>query len=96
MKTFEMTAEISPSHEIHLKLPDSVAAGTARVVIYCNDAQSPDKEMLEFHHRLAECQAKGKGNLDDIIPLLLERNGPTLTHAEIRAIVKAERDSWDD
>lgn len=89
MKTFEMTAEISPSHEIHLKLPDSVAAGTARVVIYCNDAQSPDEKMQEY-------QAKGKGNLDDIIPLLLERNGPTLTHAEILAIVKAERDSWDD
>ena len=96
MKTFEMTTEISPTHEIHLKLPDSVAAGTARVVVYCEESKPTVDEMLEFNRRLAAARASGKGNMDDILPLLLERGGGELTSAQIQAMVRAERDSWDD
>ncbi|MEN9359815.1 MAG: hypothetical protein RL095_1350 [Verrucomicrobiota bacterium] len=75
MKTFEMTAEISPTHEIHLKLPDSVAAGTARVVVYCEESSAQRRTQLNaFLTQLMESASPGLTHAQIQARMDIERN----------------------
>lgn len=75
MKTFEMTTEISPSHEIHLKLPDSVAAGTARVVVYCEESSAQRRTQLDaFLKQLMESASPGLNHAQIQARMDIERN----------------------
>lgn len=56
MQAIELQAQITPSHEIHLKLPSHIKAGTAKVIIMYNtqDTKSqPQKRVFgQFRHQI--------------------------------------------
>lgn len=42
MQAIELNAEVTNNHELHIKLPDAVAAGTVRVIVlYGQDQDLP-------------------------------------------------------
>jgi len=46
MQAIEIEAEIDENHEIHVKLPDTVASGTAKVIVLFGDeAKKPHKPL---------------------------------------------------
>ncbi len=83
MKAIELEAEITPDRAIHLKLPNQVRPGHARIIVlYEADEDAPVE---------VECT---RGNLDDFLATL-PRNTPGRDREEIAARVEAERASWD-
>ena len=51
MQAVELTANITPDHELRLKLPDEAATGPARVIVLFDAVSKPSV----------------KGNLDDFL-----------------------------
>lgn len=80
MQAIELTANITPDHELSLKLPEESATGPARVIILFD----------------AECKPSPKGNLDDFLRQLPRNTSRGLTHEEIVARVDEERTAWGD
>lgn len=80
MQAIELTTNITPNHELHLKLPDHAATGPARVIILFDVA----------------CASPVKGNLDDFLERLPRNTSGGLTHAEIMRRVDEERAAWGD
>jgi hypothetical protein len=83
MKAIELEAEITADHAIHLKLPNEVRAGRARIIVL----YETDEDAQADIHRT-------QGNMDDFLATL-PRNIPGRNREEIAATVEAERASWD-
>lgn len=83
MKAFEIDAEITADHSIHLKLPDEVNAGHVRVIVlYDTDRVQPGSVDEPW------------GNLDVFLSSL-PKSSPGCTRHAITARIEAERSSWD-
>ena len=56
MQAIELQAQITPSHEIHLKLPAHIKAGTAKVIVMYNtqdtEPQSQKRVFSQFRHQI--------------------------------------------
>jgi hypothetical protein len=83
MKAIELDAEITADHAIHLKLPNEVRAGRARIIV-----------LYETEENLQAETERALGNLDDFLTAL-SRNAPGRDREEIAAKIEAERASWD-
>ncbi len=83
MKAIELETEITADHAIHLKLPDQVGPGRARIIVLY-DTDDDVQRTIE----------PTGGNLDDFLAAL-PRNRPGRDREKIAAQVEAERASWD-
>ncbi len=83
MKAIELDAEVTADHAIHLKLPNEVRAGRARIIVLY---ETEEGAHAESEHAL--------GNLDHFLTSL-PRNAPGRDREEIAAKIEAERASWD-
>jgi hypothetical protein len=84
MKAIELETEITEDHTIHLKLPNQVRPGRARIIVLY---ETDDDARREFEYR--------SGNLDDFLASL-PRNTPGRDRNEIATQIEAERASWDE
>ena len=80
MQAIEMTANITPDHELHLKLPDHAATGPARVIILYEAASTEP----------------ASGSLDDFLTQLPKNVEGGLSHREIVDRIDEERAAWGD
>jgi hypothetical protein len=83
MKAIELETEITADHAIHLKLPNQVRPGRARVIVLYETDDDTKRQI----------KRKG-GKLDDFLAAL-PGNTPGRDREEIAAQVEAERASWD-
>ncbi len=82
MRAIELEAEITADRAIHLKLPNQVRPGRARIIVLYETDENAQVQI----------EPKG-GNLDDFLATL-PRNIPGRDREEIAAQVEAERASW--
>ena len=80
MQAIELTANITPDHELHLKLPEHAATGPARVIVLFD----------------AESAAPEQGDLDDLLAHLPINRSGGLSHTQIVQRIDEERAAWDD
>ncbi len=80
MQAIELIANITPDHELRLKLPDEAAPGPARVIVLFD----------------ADSKPSVRGNLDDFMEQLPRNASGGLTHEEIVERVDEERSAWGD
>ncbi len=65
MQAIELSAQITKSHEIHLKLPDHIRAGHAKVIImYDTDRPVPKPRVFGQFKQQIQIQA----DFDDALP----------------------------
>jgi len=80
MQAIELIANITPDHELRLKLPDEAAPGPARVIVLFD----------------ADSKPSVRGNLDDFLERLPRNTSGGLSHEEIVERVDEERAAWGD
>ena len=80
MQAIELTANISPDHELHLKLPNHAATGPARIIILFESDTAPPVQ----------------GNLDDFLMHLPRNRSGGINHSEIVQRIDEERSAWGD
>lgn len=61
MQTIELTALVDENHELHLKLPDKIKQGWARIIVEYEDAPTEADSM----HTRKFGLFKGKGTVPD-------------------------------
>lgn len=80
MQAIELVAQISAEHELHLRLPEHTATGSARIIVLFETDAPPSR----------------RGNLDDFLDSLpLNRSGGIGRDAIMRGIDE-ERAGWDE
>ncbi len=80
MQAIELVAHINPEHELHLKLPDHIETGPARVIILFEAGKTPSL----------------RGNLDDFLDALPINQVGGIGHDEIMRRIDEERACWGD
>jgi hypothetical protein len=80
MQAIELTANITPDHELRVRLPGHAATGPARVII-----------LFE-----SDSASSMKGNLDDFLECLPRNVAAGVNHAQIMQRIDDERSAWGD
>jgi hypothetical protein len=80
MNAIELDVNITPDHELRVRLPDHATPGPARVIV-----------LFE-----SQATAPARGNLDDFLERLPINAAGGLTHAQSVERVAEERAAWGE
>lgn len=82
MRAIELQAEITKDHELRVKLPEDVAAGSARVIVLLEEPEG------------AARQSAAQKKMRDFFQRLDEKKVNERTADEIDLVLENERNSW--
>lgn len=80
MQAIELSAHISPDHELRITLPADTATGSARVIVLFESAEG----------------TRTGGNLDNFLDRLPINTAGGISHAQAVERVATERATWGD